>query len=117
MSSEQAELRAERLRVTLFMFGELHAEFGVMYDDAVPRLSRGEHALFQSTTADDLALSNACLDLEYALRLREWGALETLLAALPPGGALADVYDLPAEQALPALHAAHVCGWLREAGA
>jgi hypothetical protein len=117
VGSEQIELRAERLRVTLFMFGALHAEFGVMYDDAVQRLSRGEHALFQSTTADDLALGSACLDLEYALRRRQWGALETLLGALPLGGSIEDMYDLPAEQAIPALRAAQVCGWLREAGA
>lgn len=115
MSSEQAELRAERLRVTLFMFGHVHTEFGDMYDDAAARMSGSELALFQTTSADDLELSNACLEIEYAMRRREWGGLETLLAAIPPGGDLDSIYDLPADRALPALRAAQVCGWLREA--
>jgi hypothetical protein len=115
MTTEYMELRAERLRVTLFMFGQVHADFGTMYEDAAHRMSGGEHALFQSTTADDLGLSNACLELEYALRRREWVGLERLLAAIPPGGAIDDIYALPAAQALRALHGAAVCGWLREA--
>jgi hypothetical protein len=109
--AEQTELRAERLRVTLFMFGQLHAEFDAMYADAAPRMSPSDHALFQSTNADDLALGNACLEIEYALRRRGWAALERLLAAIPPGGDIDSIYDLAAEQAIAAIKAAGVIGW------
>jgi hypothetical protein len=50
------------------------------------------------------------------MRRREWEAVGLFLAAIPPGGNITDVYDLPADQALPALHAAQACGWLREGG-
>jgi hypothetical protein len=117
MSGEHTELRAERLRVTLSMFGVVHTDFASAYEDAAGRMSGGEHALFQSTTAADLELSNACLDVEAALRRREWAALESLLAAIPTGGDLDSVFELPAVEALGALRAAVACGWFRQAGA
>lgn len=116
MSTEQIELRAERLRVQLAMFGELQTDFASAYRDAAPRMSAGDHALFQSITAVDVGLANACLEVAAEQRRREWGGLERLLADIPPGGAIDSIYDLPAEQALPVMRAAHACGWLREAG-
>ncbi len=85
------------------MFGELQVDFASAYLDATARMSADEHALFQSTTEADLSLGNACLEVEHELRRREWDALEVLLAAIPPGGDLESIYELPAAQALPAL--------------
>jgi hypothetical protein len=83
------------------------------YPDAAPLIEPEDVGLFQTGSAEDRLLAQACLDAQRDLRRREWGAVESLLGALPPGS----MYDLPAERALPALRAAQVCGWLREAGA
>jgi hypothetical protein len=115
MSSEQAELRAERLRVTLRVFEALPDFDAGKYPDAAPLVEPEDVGLFQTGSTEDRLLAHACLDAERDLRRREWGAVEALLGALPRGGSLGDVYDLPAEQAIPALRAAHTCGWLREA--
>jgi hypothetical protein len=117
VNREQTELRAERLRVQLAMFGELQTDFAGAYRDAAPRMSAGDHALFQTTTAADTGLANACLEIASEQRRREWAGLETLLSCLPLGGDLESVYELPAAQALPALRGAQVCGWLNEAAA
>ncbi len=117
MSSEQIELRAERLRVALRVL-EVTDDFAAgMYPEAAPAVGSHDVSLFRTASADDMRLAESCLQAERDLRRREWGAMEALLGALPPGGGIEDVYDLPAEQALPALRAAQVCGWLREAGA
>lgn len=117
MTREQTELRAERLRVQLAMFGEMQTDFASAYRDAAAHLSGGDHALFQSITAADAGLANACLEIAAEQRRREWDEVETLLTAIPSGGDLESIYDLPAAQALPALRAAQLCGWLREAAA
>lgn len=117
MSTEQIELRAERLRVTLFMFGQLHGPtFEEMCADSARRMSAGEFALFQSTDREDLGLSNECLAIEYDMRRREWEALEELLGAIPRGGNLDDIFDLPVPEQLDALHAAVACRWFRPGG-
>ena len=77
----------------------------------------GTGAQDATVSPEDRLLAHACLDAERDLRRREWGAMEALLAAIPPGGVLEDVYELPVAQALPALRAAQVCGWLGEAAA
>ena len=117
MSSEQTELRAERLRVALCVLEVADDYDAGKYPEPAPAVPQHDVALFRTVSPEDHQLAAACLDAERSLRRREWEALEILLAALPPGGALGDVYDLPAAQALPALRAAQVCGWLREAGA
>ncbi len=117
MSTEQTELRAERLRVTLRVFEALPDFDAGKYPEAAPLVEPEDVGLFQTGSVEDRLLAQACLDAQRDLRRREWGAVEALLGALPPGGNLDDVYDLPAERALPALRAAQVCGWLREAGA
>lgn len=117
MSTEQTELRAERLRVTMTVL-EIAEDYDAgLYPEAAPILDRPDIFLFQTGSAEDRLLAQACLDAQHDLRRREWGAVEALLGALPSDGSLDDIYDLPAERALPALRAAQVCGWLREAGA
>jgi hypothetical protein len=113
MSSEQAELRAERLRVALCVLEVADDYHAGKYPEAAPVVGEGDVALFLTVSPEDRLLAQACLDAARDLRRREWGAVEALLGALPHGGGLDDVYDLPAEQALPALRAAQVCGWLR----
>jgi hypothetical protein len=117
MSSEQAELRAERLRVAIRVLEATDDFAAGMYPEPAPAVGSHDVALFRTASPEDTLLAQACLDAERDLRRRQWDAMETLLGALPPGGSLDDVYGLPAEQALPALSAAHLCGWLREAEA
>jgi hypothetical protein len=117
VSREQTELRAERLRVILAIFGEMQTDFATAYNDAARHMTQNEHSLFQSASAADLLLGNACLEIAADLRRREWKGLEALLSAIPPGGDIETIFDLPAEDALPALRAAHGCGWLQEAAA
>jgi phytoene/squalene synthetase len=116
MSTEQIEQRAERLRVALIVLDAAEDFAAGRYPEAAPLLPRHDLALAWTVSPADRALAQACLDAERDMRRREWEGLESLLAALPPGGNLASINDLPADQALPALHAANACRWLREAG-
>jgi hypothetical protein len=104
-----SELRAERLRVAV------HA-LNLMEADPATLLDGGDVGLFQTGSVDDRMLAESCLEAERDLRRREWEAIEVLLAAIPSGGGIEDIYELPAERALPAIRAAQVCGWLRKAG-
>lgn len=115
MGSEQAELRAERLRVAIRVFEVADDYHAGMYREPAPMVGSHDVALFRTASPEDTLLAQACVDAERDLRRRQWGAMETLLGALPPGGDIEDLYDLPAEQAIRALSAAHLCGWLREA--
>jgi hypothetical protein len=117
VSAEQVELRAERLRVALRVLEAADDFDAGKYPEPAPVVGQDDAALFRTVSVEDRLLAQTCLDAERDLRRREWGAVEALLGALPPGGGIEDIYDLPAEQALPALRAAQVCGWLREAGA
>jgi hypothetical protein len=117
MTREQTELRAERLRVAMHVLDVLPDFNAGMYPEPAPLLPVEDVGLYQTGSVEDRSLALSCLAAERDLRRREWGAVETLLAAIPPGGSIEDVYDLTAAQALPALRAAQVCGWLQEAGA
>lgn len=114
---EQTELRAERLRVTMCVLDVLEDFNAGMYPEAALLLPVEDVGLFQTGSTEDRSLALSCLAVERDLRRREWGAVEALLAAIPPGGDLENIYHLPAVQALPALRAASECGWLREVGA
>jgi hypothetical protein len=89
--------------VTLSILGVVHADFAGAYTDAAFRMTGSEHALFQTTTSDDLALGKACLEIEAGIRRRQWAALESLLGAIPPGGDLSSIYEPLPEQSLTAL--------------
>ena len=117
MSREQTELRAERLRVAVAVLDVAPEYDAGLYPETRPAVSHHDASLFQTCSTEDRLLAQACLDAQHDQRRREWEALEVLLAAIPPGGVLENVYELPAKQALPALRAAQVCGWLQEAGA
>jgi hypothetical protein len=117
VSLEQTELRAERLRVALAVLDFLPDYEAGRYPDTRPLIGEGDVGLFLTCSVEDRQLAEACLQAERDLRRREWGAVEALLGAIPSGGSIGDIYDLPAEQAIPALRAAQVCGWLREKGA
>jgi hypothetical protein len=116
MSVEQTELRAERLRVAIQLL-DISADVDAgLYSEPRPLLPKPDLALARTISFLDRVLAQACLAVDRDMRRREWEGLEGALVAIPPGGDLGSVYDLPADQALPALHAAHACGWLQEAG-
>jgi hypothetical protein len=117
VSVEQTELRAERLRVAIRVLDAADDFAAGVYREPQPFVPAHDAALFQTASEEDRLLAEACLAAERDLRRREWSAVETLLAAIPPGGNLEDVYGLPAAEALQALRAAQICGWLNAAGA
>lgn len=114
MSTEQVELRAERLRVALQLLDISDDMNAGLYPEPRPLFRQHDLALARTLSSRDRALAQACLDLERDMRRREWEGLEGVLGAIPPGGDVSDIYDLPAAQAIPALRAAQVCGWLQE---
>jgi hypothetical protein len=116
MSSERTELRAERLRVALAVLDFLPDYEAGRYPEPRPLLPDADVGLFQTCSQEDRQLAETCLQAERDLRRQEWGAVEALLGAIPPGGNIDSIYELPAEHALPALRHAHACGWLHEAG-
>jgi hypothetical protein len=103
--------RAVRLGVAVLTFGvvnepprdALAAMFPLLHEEAVDIWRDGDDA--------DRDIANACLLAEAELRTREWDALGTLLAAIPPGGDYWDVQYLPAPDAIPALQALGTLGW------
>lgn len=101
MMSERIELRAKRLR----------AEINVLQSAENDRLLMA--LAYVADNSEDRDLAETCLEAERDLRRREWDAIELLLAAIPLGGGLEEIYELPAYRALPAIRAAQVCGWLR----
>ncbi len=114
MISEQIELRAERLRVAIRVLDAVE-DFGAgKYPEAAPLLSAHDLALARTVSSTDRALAQACLDAERDMRRREWVGLEHLLGAIPPGGDLDSIYDLPPCRAFDALRAAKQCGWFGE---
>lgn len=113
MSREQTELRAERLRVSMTVLDALPDYEAGRYPEPRPAITRHDGCLYQTSSPADRELAEACLDAAYDLRRRQWAGLETLLAAIPPGGDLESIYEQPAEVALPAIRGAQVCGWLR----
>lgn len=116
MNVEQTELRAERLRVAIQLLDVTPDMDAGLYPEPRPLFGEHDLALARTLSHRDRALAQACLDAERDMRRREWEGLESLLAAIPPGGRICDIYNQPSDQALPALRAARTCGWLREGG-
>jgi hypothetical protein len=115
--SEQSELRAERLRVAIQLVDIADDLDAGLYPEARPLFGTHDTALASTLSRADRDLAEACLAAQRDLLRREWEGLEALLSAIPPGGSISAIYDLPADQALPAIRAAQACGWLREGGA
>lgn len=77
--TEPPAVRAERLRVVLNVCG------GMPYldpRDQPPLLSSAEVALMEAADDVDLALVNACLEVEDELRERSYAAVERLAASV-----------------------------------
>ncbi|HEX4186638.1 MAG TPA: hypothetical protein VHY83_01955 [Solirubrobacteraceae bacterium] len=111
MSTEQAELRAERLRVAIKAL-DVAPDFAAgMYPETARLMRHHDMALLRTISPEDEQLALACLDAQREARRREWGGLEELLAAIPPGGDLDSIFDLEPDQAISALRAAKRCRW------
>ncbi|HEX4436689.1 MAG TPA: hypothetical protein VH061_07825 [Solirubrobacteraceae bacterium] len=82
-----------------------------MYPEPQPYFGLVTQAFVGSANAEVLMLARSCVDAERDLRDEEWDALERLLGAIPPGGNLDDIFELPAKQAVDALYAANDCRW------
>lgn len=95
--------RAERLRILL----------DLAHQDGAVTLTLDADLGGDAGAREAVALANACLSVERALRRRQWRDLERLLALVPPcGGELRDVLHLPGTEGLCALRTAHGLGWL-----
>jgi hypothetical protein len=115
-SGESPAARAERLRVVLALSA------GMPYLDPAEAAAQGLAplspadlaVLAQAMTDDDLALTNACLEVEEELRQRGYAAIERLLATV--SGAQGDLTErvvaLPEPEALRALGDLSDVGWI-----
>ena len=85
--TDDVATRADRLGVHVLMFGLVREEprNAVRSLAVVPLLMPEEIGMFCTRDDEDLALSNACLEVEAALRDREWAALERLLGLVAAG--------------------------------
>jgi hypothetical protein len=113
--SEQTELRAERLRVAMVVLDAVDDYNAGKYPEAAALLGSHDAALARTVSGSDRELALACLDAERDACRREWGGLEDLLGAIPPGGDLDSIWELPPEDAFAALTAAKRCGWFSDA--
>ena len=79
-----------------------------------PPLSPAELTLMQEATEDDLALANACLEIEQELRQRGWDAVEhvTALAAGRHGTLPERINTLPDREAIQALCDLYEARWM-----
>jgi hypothetical protein len=113
VTTEQLELRAERLRVAVVVLDCSDDYDAGLYAEARPLIPRHQNCLFATCSAEERQLAESVLELERSFRDSQWDGLQALLGAIPPGGDLDSIFDLPACQALPALRAAIRCGWFR----
>src|SRR4051794_27340694 len=85
--SQAAPVRAERLRVALKVWTATDVvpvrEAG---REGLLILTKWEQAGLNDPSDEDLALLNACLELECELRAREFATVERLLALVAAGG-------------------------------
>lgn len=111
--SRQADMRAVLLPAAITVL-DLADDFAAgYYPEPQPYVGTVPQAFLKMSTSEDLDLARACLDVERDFRRRQWTALESLLGAIPPGGDLEDIYELPADECIAALRASVVCGWFR----
>jgi hypothetical protein len=78
VSTEQTELREERVRVILRVLEVMEDEN--KYRHAEKLFSASEVALFRTASPDDFLLAEARLDAQRAERRREWVGAEHALA-------------------------------------
>lgn len=116
MTAHDVAVRADRLGVILAVCsGEPHLPGGDVLLHGPTRLTRYGHLLLQTgATPDDLALANACLELEGELRERGYHCLERLCAlAAGRTGALDDrLRSLPLSEFAAAAYDLIALGWV-----
>jgi hypothetical protein len=110
------EIRARALRALLVLADARHdTPLEECWEQAVPQLMPCELAATELASEEDLALANACLELEHELREQEFAAIETLLGSLPPSGD-ADLDDrlrrLPLVKFAQAASGLYSAGWI-----
>lgn len=76
--------RADRLGVSLFMFGLVNQPPREAMAATWPLLTVEQIALFRDLTEEDISLANACLEVEAERRSLQWTALELLSARNSP---------------------------------
>jgi hypothetical protein len=112
------QIRARTLRALLALTDAMH---GMDVDErwrmAIPSLMPCEIAAAELASNDDLALANACLELEHELRQKEFAGVESLLAVLTPCGdadrSLDDrLRDLPSRLFAQAASGLYRAGWV-----
>jgi hypothetical protein len=115
-SAENAAARAERLRVVLaFCAGMPYLDPSEAGEQGRTPLSPADlTVLAQPITDDDLALANACLEVEADFRQRGYAAVERLLATVAgtQGNLRERVVRLPHFEALRALGDLSDVGWI-----
>jgi hypothetical protein len=104
-------LRPHRLGAAIKVLEVLDDFDAGKYPEPQPYFGLVTQAFVGSANAEVLLLARSCVDAERDLRDQEWAALERLLAAIPLGGNLESIFDLPASQAVDALYAANDCRW------
>ena len=83
-------VRAERLRLALALTsGAPELPPDELLRHARGALTSGDLALMASTTEEDLALVNACLEVEQEVRQHAYAVLGRLLSVLPAGESVA----------------------------
>lgn len=111
--SDAADMRAVRLSAMLPVLEAADDFAAGSCAELRPYVDPVAQAIVSMSTTEDYELARACLDAERDFRRRQWAALERLLSAIPLGGALDDIFDIPAKECVAALLAAVACGWFR----
>lgn len=101
--------RADRLGASLVMFGLVNQPPREAMEASFPLLSMEAKKALRDVTAEDIALSNACLTVEREHRARQWAALEAFGAAW--AGGEGEIETMDADDARAALRAAYELGW------
>jgi hypothetical protein len=106
-----SHMRALRLEVAVPVLEAMDDFSAGLYPEPQPYVGIVTQALVSTASIEDLQLARACVDAERDIRRREWAGLERLLGAIPPGGDLDDIFDLPSQEQIAALRGAIACRW------
>jgi hypothetical protein len=115
LAVDNPTVRAERLRVVLALCdGMPYLDPREAAQAGLSSVSPAEVALVERVSQDDLALANACLEIEQELRERTYSAAERLLAvAAGRSGRLDErILALPEREAIRAMCDLYELGWV-----
>jgi hypothetical protein len=113
--SNPSNVRAERLRVVLALCdGMPYIDPREAAQHGLPPSSPAEVRLLEDVTEADLALVNACLEIEQELRQRTYAAAERVLAYAAGGSGKLDkrILTLPEREAIRAMCDLYELGWI-----